>query len=204
MIQSAATAIAKQWARNGIIHTEDREAYQYGVELLLSTLLNVVAMLSISIVIGDTWLFVPYLGSFIPLRLSAGGYHAKNNLCCILLNASIYIVGLTAVLLVPTYLFAPLCIAECCLSLVVSIVFAPVSARNKPLTTSEYKRNRRLSLALESLLLIVCLLLFYCDTLSYTMHRMIFCGQAASTTLIILEKLMGMAEKGNTSKHSNA
>ena len=195
MIHSAATAIAKQWAINGIIHTEDREAYQYGVELLLSTLLNVAVLFSISIVIGYAWLFVPYLASFIPLRLSAGGYHAKNNLCCILLNASIYIAGLTAVLLLPTNLSAPLCIAESCLSLVVGIVFAPVSARNKPLSTSEYKRNRRLSLDLESLLLIVCLLFFYSDTLSYTMHRMVFCGQAASTALITLEKLVGMAKR---------
>ena len=65
MIRAAAVALSKLWAKNGVIHEADIEAYQYGLELLLSTILNIAVMLGLSIAFRNVWLFIPYLAAFI-------------------------------------------------------------------------------------------------------------------------------------------
>ncbi len=129
MIQSAAVALAKQWAKNGVIHEADIEAYQYGLELMLSTLINIAVMIGLSIAFGHVWLFIPYLAAFIPLRLSAGGYHAKHHLSCILFNAIVYFASLVAVNMLKEPVAILACIIESCVSLILIFLFAPVPAR---------------------------------------------------------------------------
>lgn len=189
MIHSAAVALAKEWAKNGVIQEADTEAYQYGLELMLSTLINVAVMIGLSIVFGRTWLFIPYLLAFIPLRISAGGYHAKHHLSCILFNAIVYFTSLVAVtkLLTPTAILA--CIMESCVSLALIFFFAPVLAKNKPLSAAERKRNRYIALSLGFLFLILCMLFYYTQFLDFTWCRILFCGQANATILMIAEKL---------------
>ena len=93
MIRSIAIALAKHWAANGVIGESDKETYQYGLELLISTFINLVIMIWISIAFGHPLIIVPYLLAFIPFRLFAGGYHARNHLFCILFNAISYFVS---------------------------------------------------------------------------------------------------------------
>lgn len=40
MIRSVAVALAKHWSVSGVINELDEETYQYGLELLISTLIN--------------------------------------------------------------------------------------------------------------------------------------------------------------------
>lgn len=186
MIQSAAVALAKQWAKNGVIHEADIEAYQYGLELMLSTLINIAVMIGLSIAFGHVWLFIPYLVAFIPLRLSAGGYHAKHHLSCILFNAIVYFASLVAVNMLKEPVAILACIIESCVSLILIFLFAPVPARNKPLSTAERKRNRHTSLGLGFLFLILCMLFYYTQILEFTWCKILFCGQAAATLLLVL------------------
>lgn len=187
MIRAAAVALSKLWAKNGVIHEADIEAYQYGLELMLSTLINIAVMIGLSIAFGNIWLFIPYLAAFIPLRLSAGGYHAKHHVSCILFNAGVYFAGLSAVIMLPAQTAAILCLMESSLSLVMIVLFAPVPAKNKPLSARERKRNRRLSLGLGFMLLVLCVLFYHSNVLAFTGCRMVFCGQAAAMILLILE-----------------
>lgn len=187
MIQSAAANLAKQWAKNGVINATDTEAYQYGLELMLSTLINIAVMLGLSIAVGYVWLFIPYLAAFIPLRLSAGGYHAKHHFSCILFNTFVYFMGLVAVNMLSTPAAILACIIESCFSLGIILLFAPIPARNKPLSSKEHKRNRCVSLGLSVLFLILCMFFYYTHVLELTWCRMFYCGQAAATILFILE-----------------
>ena len=41
MIKKASTLIVEFWIKNAIIKTDDKESYCYGMELILSTLINV-------------------------------------------------------------------------------------------------------------------------------------------------------------------
>ena len=74
MIQRATASLAKLWAKNGVIPANEMDAYQYGLELLLSTAANIAVMVILPATAGHPWFFIPYLAAFIPLRLSAGGY----------------------------------------------------------------------------------------------------------------------------------
>lgn len=186
MIQSAAEALAKQWAKNGVIHQADIEAYQYGMELMLSTLINIVVMIGLSIAFGHIWLFIPYLAAFIPLRLSAGGYHAKHHLNCILLNAIAYFTSLVAVSVLKEPVAILACIIESGVSLILIFLFSPVPARNKPLSTEERKMNRHISLGLGFLFLILCMLFYYTQILALTWCKILFCGQTTATLLLVL------------------
>lgn len=186
MIRSAAVALAKQWAKNGVIHAADIEAYQYGLELMISTLINISVMIGLSIAFGHVWLFIPYLAAFIPLRLSAGGYHAEHHLSCTLFNAIVYFASLIVVNMLKSPVTNLACIIESCVSLSVIFLLAPVPARNKPLSTTERKRNRHISLGLGFLFLILCMLFYYTQILEHIWCKILFCGQAAATLLLVL------------------
>ena len=85
MIKKASTLIVEFWIKNAIIKTDDKESYCYGMELILSTLINVAFMVILSYyVIGYPIAFIPYIAVYTPLRLTAGGYHARSHLKCIL------------------------------------------------------------------------------------------------------------------------
>lgn len=188
MIHRAAASLAKLWAKNGVVPANEMDAYQYGLELLLSTAANIAVMVILSATAGHPWFFIPYLAAFIPLRLSAGGYHAKHHLSCILFNSVVYGISLMIVTMLAPSSAIVICFFESCLSLTVVFLFAPIPAKNKPLSSSEKKRNRRLSLSLGFLYLALCVLFYYTDTLALEWCRMFFCGQAAATTLLIAEK----------------
>lgn len=179
--------MAKFWAKNSVIPANEMDAYQYGLELLLSTAANIAVMVILSAAAGHPWFFIPYIAAFIPLRLAAGGYHAKHHVSCILFNAGVYFAGLSAVIMLPAQTAAILCLMESSLSLVMIVLFAPVPAKNKPLSARERKRNRRLSLGLGFMLLVLCVLFYHSNVLAFTGCRMVFCGQAAAMILLILE-----------------
>lgn len=187
MIQTVAAALAEIWAKIGVINATEAEAYRYGVELMLSTILNLVIMLAISIGAGHAFLLIPYLAAFIPLRITAGGYHAKHHYSCMLLNAVMYSLGLFLADKLKEQAAIPLCFLECCFSLIVISLFSPVPARNKPLRAKEQKRDRQFSLFLGFMLLFLCVLFYSCDALASAWSKVFFCGQAASTVLLLKE-----------------
>jgi accessory gene regulator B len=189
MIRKIAVACAEQWAKSGVIDKADIESYQYGMELAISTLLNLSIMIIVSAALGHPLLFIPYLVAFIPLRLSAGGYHAKHHLTCILFNALIYLVGITAVFELSVLTAKLSCIIGACISLAIAFLFAPIQARNKPLSPIEIRRNRNISICLEVILLVLCMLFYYTNLLEISWCKMLYCGQAAATMLLIMEKL---------------
>ena len=188
MIHRSAAALARLWAASGVINSGDTEAYQYGLELIMSTLLNIALMLGLSAAMGHVWLLIPYLAAFIPLRLSAGGYHAKQHLACILFNGAVYFAALLIVNALSSREASPFCLLACVVSAAVTFLFAPVPARNKPLSPAERRRNRAVSLSLSLLFLVLCMAFYFTGLLSLAGCKIFFCGQAAAAMLLLMEK----------------
>ncbi len=67
------------FARNNVIKSEDEEVYEYGLQLLLSTVFNGIIALILAIISGTVLQCICYLAAFVLLRKSAGGFHAKNS-----------------------------------------------------------------------------------------------------------------------------
>ena len=90
MIKKAAAGYVGWLCANGIVAPEKNKIYAYGMELVLSGLVNVLSVLLISILIFHPADGLLFLVAFIPLRTTAGGYHAPvlqysfpQHVCCV-------------------------------------------------------------------------------------------------------------------------
>ena len=68
--------------RNEIISSEDREIYVYGLKQGLILLINILTTLLIGFAFNKTTETIVFLASYIPLRVYAGGYHARTQMGC--------------------------------------------------------------------------------------------------------------------------
>jgi accessory gene regulator B len=140
---------------------EDIEVYDYSLQILFSTVFNFVAVVAIALVTKTVWLSFIYLFGFIPLRLTAGGYHAKNHFRCFLVLMGTYAAFLLAVFFLPELVHQATAFAAIAVSLVLIVVLAPVEDKNKPLSADEvksFKKKSRVAIVLYAVV-IACLLL---------------------------------------------
>lgn len=77
--------------KKGVIQDNHRSIYVYGFELFLSTLLCIASILCIGALSGHLSSAIIFLLFFIPIRMAAGGYHAKSYQACFILTNSIAI-----------------------------------------------------------------------------------------------------------------
>lgn len=116
--------------------TEGKEVYVYGAELLISSLVEIVIVLAMSIFFGYFLETVIFLLFFCTLRSKAGGIHAPNYLLCTLIFSSIYLIF--CLWLRPIKLIYQVIFIAC--SSVAIFVLAPVEDRNKKLGEKRKKR----------------------------------------------------------------
>ena len=148
MLLRVSRQIAFLWSRDGIIPEGSEEAYVYGIQLLLSTVINVVCIAMISWLMGNAFAWIPFMIGFVPLRMTAGGYHAKTPLRCGITFCGTYTIILVLLYFVPIRVQIPIILINSLVTLTLVFLFAPVPAGNKPLTEEEAKRNRKSSLVI--------------------------------------------------------
>ena len=189
MIQKISQKISYLWALNGIIPTGDSEIYEYGTQLVISTFINTIIIIVISIAIGMPlyWLF--FILAFIPLRTTAGGYHAKTHFSCIL---SFCLEFLIFSLLVRffSFFFSLLYFATCSvLSLILICIMSPVQASNKPLTTAEALQNRRKSIFLAILFTIPAVTAAAIPELKGIYIAAFYAGELSAALSLVVSKI---------------
>ena len=67
---------------NSDLSSEIKDIYKYGIEITLSSVLNIVLVFGASIIIGDIIAGVMFLLIFVLLSSFTGGYHASTYLRC--------------------------------------------------------------------------------------------------------------------------
>lgn len=187
LLKKAAASLVAFWVKNGVINQSETDAYIYGMELLFSTSINISIMFIVSVIARDTWLFIPYLASFIPLRLSAGGYHAKHHYSCILFNTIVYSMSIASMKLFPAQSLVVFCLLESIVSCITTFLFAPVPAKNKPLSDEEYRRGKMLSRVLAMTILVATILLYISGKKASIEWIMMCFGQSSATLLLLIE-----------------
>ena len=146
MIVRLSKKMAAYFAINGIIKSEDVEVYEYGLQILLSTICNGIIAVLIALVTGTFWQCVCYLTVFILLRKSAGGFHAKTHLgCCCILAAALGIFILF-IRFVPVNTYAIISAIAVVFSTIMIAHYAPLEHKNKPIHDKDRKRLRRNSI----------------------------------------------------------
>lgn len=144
MFQQCSTKITRWLCRKNLIGKSSADVYQYGIQQLLTLILNLISFLIIGMIFHVIFPTVLFLLFYSILRVYAGGYHAKNSLRCWLF--SIVIVILFAILfqyLPMTYIGCNIFTLFC---IIFIICFSPVGCKNKPLDEREKKHYRTRSI----------------------------------------------------------
>ena len=145
--------IVSNMEKQNIIQTNRKSVYKYGINQMLNMLLNIITFIAIGLFFDMILETVIFTLAYIPLRIYAGGFHAKTPFKCWIISA----IMLLLTLLFIRYVNADIKFYDL-LALIgsaVIIAFSPVEDKNKPLDSIEkivYKKRCILVFAMELLL----------------------------------------------------
>ena len=189
MIARLSKRMASFFVRNEVIKSEDEEVYEYGLQLLLSTVFNGIIALVLAVISGTVWQCVCYLAFFILIRKSAGGFHAKTHLgcCCVLVVVlSLFILFIK---FVPANIYAAITVFAVAFSVIVILVCAPLEHENKPISDKDKKRLRKNSIIYAFLILFIISLFFVANMLEIMVCLALGIFTASSSMLVaVIEK----------------
>jgi len=144
MIHNQAAKFATGLVNKRIIEEKSHDVYTYGFEVVISALINALLMAIISIGFRRYYDWLLFLVAFIPLRRTAGGYHANSHFTCIMVGTVVFttLLAISRVQL-DWSIIIPLITV---MSFLVILLFSPVEAHNKILNEEQRKKNRMTSI----------------------------------------------------------
>lgn len=157
LLARLAVKIVNNLVHSGVIKEEDAEIYIYGINQILTSVLNVSSALIIGLIFGVFPEIAVFMAAYIPLRSFAGGYHAKTPLSCYVFSVIMLIVvsiGLKYLHLADWVYYAVFVAAT-----LVVLVLSPVEDRNKPLAEIEQKVYKRRTILIAAVELTLAMLL---------------------------------------------
>lgn len=182
------------WQREHIIPNECAEAYVYGLQLLLSTLLNTICIAVISSLAALPFAWIPFLVGFVPLRITAGGFHAKTPLRCFLSFCGSYFIFITIALHLPESRMQLAILINSIVTVLTVYLCSPIPASNKPLSDEEIPQKRMLSIVITSVLLLISFSsVKYNTVLSFTLY-MTF-GELIAAVFLLASKIAMVISK---------
>lgn len=120
-----------------IIEKEDIEIYKYGIQQGLFTIINSGITLLTGFVLGVFAQSITLLLSYIPLRMYAGGVHARTATRCFIYTHIINLSLLLSVKWISTPNFVLWFIIV--FAVIIIYIFSPIEAKNKPLSKEEFQ-----------------------------------------------------------------
>lgn len=120
--------------KNNVISkdTEEIEFYRYGIEITLSSLINIALISIIGIVTNYTFESTMFLAVFIIMRSFTGGYHANTYIKCNLVT-SISFVILLLIFKIIRHVSLKSIILIAIFQVVTIVLLAPIENKNKPI-----------------------------------------------------------------------
>ena len=117
---------------------EDKEIYLFGLIQGVIFLLNTFTALCIGMILNMLIEVIIYLVCFIPIRIFAGGYHAKTQFRCYIMSTVTTFVALRLIkfLQISNSIFE---IVVLIISIIIIWNLSPIEDDNKPLTKEEYR-----------------------------------------------------------------
>ena len=129
--------IGDDLVQSNIVKEEDAEIYIYGINQILVSVLNVSSALIIGLILETFFEAVVFMAAYIPLRIFAGGYHAKTPLRCYIFSVIMLVIVSLGIKYLPLaeWVYHAILLAAA----IVVLVLSPVEDRNKPLDEIEHK-----------------------------------------------------------------
>lgn len=83
-------SISKKLLILNLITNSQLAICNYGIEVLISSIINILTILLCSLFFNTVWHGIIFLIVFVPLRTTLGGYHAKTRIKCFLISMLLY------------------------------------------------------------------------------------------------------------------
>lgn len=182
---------------NVIDKSEDVLAYyKYGIEITISSLLNIVLIISIGVISEQFIESILFLICFVTLRQFTGGYHADSYFKCNFLFSVLYIFLLIIYNLTASLIsfYGELLIAI--FSITVIITECPIEHPNKLLSNPQKKINKYLAIILGLLYSMVGVTL---KVLSYDIG-VIFLYALMLISILVIVATLKKCEGGNSNE----
>ena len=96
MVAKLSHIIADFFICQKVVPEEQREIYEYGFELSISSLIGIFIVLAIGLISNKFWESIVFYIVFCFTRLFTGGFHASNHLLCKITFAAALLVVLLA------------------------------------------------------------------------------------------------------------
>ena len=148
---------------------ESREViYAYGMELLISYVLNTIIVLLIALISHTLPAVAVFIAVFMGLRRFVGGYHANSHFSCMFTLVVVMLVFSYGICNVSGQVAQIFSIGFIAVALPVIFCIAPVPHPNKPMSEEKGIRLRKLSIILAVILsvAVIALLVFQYHKLS--------------------------------------
>ena len=145
-MKNISSGIADMLWTQGIIQEDDIDKCKYGIDLFISSFLEILSILVIAAVLGDFIETVLLFVFFIPLRIYAGGYHADTKLKCYLITFVMYGFSYTLANITPPEMFVLINVISTLFSLIIVLVKAPIIHINKSVNDIERRNYRKISI----------------------------------------------------------
>lgn len=163
MIERFSTIILDYLLKSEVIKNtqEVKDYYQYGIEITVSSLLNVILILLIGLVSGNLIESIIFLLCFIPLRQFTGGYHAKSYFLCNLTFSVSFSIILIVYNLTKEYVTSYFGILIVLVSCIIFFSECPIENKNKPIPAKKKSFTNCSQLFLEQYMAVQLLHLYH-------------------------------------------
>lgn len=135
MVRKVSQKVTERLIFRKVIKDGDYEIYQYGLEQLLTSILELLTLLAIGLIMGMIWQVMIFVLSFMLLRKYAGGYHASTPVRCYLLTNLVILSVLSVMKYIGIIIFIYLGLFM--VSSTIILALSPVQAVNKELDEIE-------------------------------------------------------------------
>ena len=145
MIHKMANCITVYFCSRGIIEKDSIEVYQYGFELLVSMIIEIISTMILSLAVHDVGTGILYLILMMVIRTNTGGYHADTPFRCNFTFASVYV---CSILIWKILIYEEKCNFVLWILLILSFLYvvcnAPIQNHNKQLNKEQKERSNNL------------------------------------------------------------
>ena len=190
MIHRLSKMIADFLLGKNVISKENIDIYVYGYETIILGIIDLFIIITVGLIFDQLISMLIFFIMFISIRLYTGGYHANTILKCKIVFISICISVIFLVeLKFPYFLY----ILMILLYLITSFFLAPIENYNKPLTSEEQTKYRRISIAMS---------LFWSAVALFSYFFAIKVCTTITITALFITLLMIIGEYGKEGKYN--
>lgn len=187
MIYRLSVWLTKWFIKNGYLQQEDYEAYVYCIDSLLAKIVFYISVGIVALFFDIIPITICYYVGFMAFRYTAGGYHAKTELGCMVLSWSVYALMMYALIRLNAAsetVIAIVAMSSMAFALLVAWRHAPIDHFNKPVSMEKKQRLRKYCLGFQSAFMILTMLLLHQHYYNLAVSLAVGSGVAALLLLI--------------------